>query len=420
MNHKAWRVGVWHERNFRLLFIGQTVSSFGNTLTPVALAFAVLDLTGSASNLGDVLGAGATALLVFLLIGGVMADRMPRRTLMVGADAVRGGAQLALGLLLLTGHPSVATLAGLSATIGMATAVFMPASTGLLPSLVKKEYLQQANALQQTSSAAAGIAGPAAAGISVATVGPGWAIVADAGTFFVSVAMLSLVRLQGVPRAVSQNWLRDLHDGWKDFWARDWFRDIVLGASVFNLLFATYMVLGPVASRRYYGGVEAWATVATAAAIGSVVGGLIAVRLRPRHPLRLAVAVAALASLAPLAFAGLLPVAVIAVAAALGGGGIIFFQSLWETSVQRHVPEQMLSRASSYDWSGSLIAYPIGLAIAGPVAAAAGPRLVLLGVGGLDMILLAVLFLLPSVRSLSDETSAPTHDAPSAATAPPT
>jgi MFS family permease len=392
---------VWRERNFRLLFIGQAVSSLGNTLVPVALAFAVLDLTGSASDLGYVLGAQAAAVVVFLLIGGVIADRVSRRALMMAADTVRGLAQLVLGLLLVAGHPSVLTLAALGAVVGMGEAVFMPASTGLLPSLVTDEHLQQANALMQTSSAAAGIAGPAVAGVCVVTVGVGWAIVADAGTFFVSVAMLAWIRFSHVPRAAAQHWLRDLREGWQDFWSRAWFRDVVLGAAVFNLLYGMYFVLGPLASRRYYGGAAAWATISTVAGIGSVLAGLAAVKLRPRHPLTLALAVAALAFLAPLAFASLLPVPVIAVTAALGAGGVVVFSSLWQTSVQQHVPERILSRASSYDWFCSLMAYPVGLAVAGPLASAIGTRLILLAVASLMAVVLAALLLVPSIRNLT-------------------
>ena len=325
---------------------------------------------------------------------------------MAGADAVRGGAQLALGLLLVTGHPPVLTLVVLSAVIGMAAALFMPALTGLLPALVKPEHLQQANALQQTSSAAAGVAGPAAAGVCVVTVGPGWAIIADAGTFFVSVALLLMIQFSQVPRAASQNWLRDLHDGWRDFWGRDWFRDVVIGASVFNLLFAGYVVAGPVASQRYYGGAAAWAAVSTVSAIGSVLGGMLSARLRSRRPLRFAVAVSGLACLAPLAFGALLPVPVIAAGAAVGGAGLIVFNSFWQTSVQRHVPDQMLSRASSYDSFGSFLTFPLGLAIAGRIAAAAGPRAMLLGIGALTIVETAILLSVPSVRNLTDASHA--------------
>jgi len=281
----------------------------------------------------------------------------------------------------------------------------------LLSALVKRDDLQQANALQQTSSAAAGVAGPAVAGVFVATIGAGWAIVADAGTLFVSVVMLSLIQFRHVPRARPENWVRDLRDGWQDFWARDWFRDLVIGASVFNLLYAVYLVLGPVMSRRYYGGVGAWASTATAAAIGSVLAGLVATRLRPRYPLRLAVPLSGLFFLTPLAFAALLPVPVIAASAAIGGGMLVIFTTLWLTSVQQHVPDQMLSRATSYDWFASLITYPVGLAIAGPLAAAAGPRRVLLAVGVLLIIETCLLTAVPSIRNLSNAIPAAAADA---------
>ena len=191
--------------------------------------------------------------------------------------------------------------------------------------------------------------------------------------------MLSLIQFRHVPRARRENWVRDLRDGWQDFWARDWFRDLVIGASVFNLLYAVYFVLGPVMSRRYYGGVGAWAITATAAAIGSVLAGLVATRLRPRYPLRLAVPLSGLFFLTPLAFT-----------------------TLWLTSVQQHVPEQMLSRATSYDWFASLITYPVGLAIAGPLAAAAGSRRVLLAVGVLLIIETCLLTAVPSIRNFSN------------------
>jgi predicted MFS family arabinose efflux permease len=279
-----------------------------------------------------------------------------------------------------------------------------------LPALVNPEHLQQANALQQMATEAAGIAGPAVAGVFVVTVGPGWAIIVDAGTFFVSAAMLMLIQLSHVPRATGQHWLRDLHSGWTDFWARKWFRDVVIGASVFNLLYAAYVVAGPVAARRYYGGAAAWATIITVGAIGSVVTGAVAVRLRPRHPMRFAVLASVLACLAPLAFGTRLPLAVIAIGAALGGGGLIVFSSLWQTSLQRHVPEQMLSRASSYENFGSFLTFPVGLAIAGPLTGTVGPRAVLLASGILTITETAVLIAIPNVRNLTDEASATSED----------
>jgi MFS family permease len=393
-------VGALRERNFRLLFVGQTASALGNTLVPVALSFGILDLTGSATDLGFVLGAEVLTLVVFILVGGVIADRIPRRTLMVSADLLRGSAQLAVGILFLVGHAPLVAFIALNALIGVGAALFQPASSGLTPALVKPEDLQQAIGLQQTSSAGAGVVGPAVAGILVVTVGPGWAIIGDAATFFVSVILLAQLSLVAIPRPERQHFLRDLHYGWKDFWGRKWFRTVVISASLFNCLYSAYVVLGPVASREHYGGAGAWAIIATSSGVGAVLGGLIATRIKPTHPLRVANLVCACMGFAPIALASELSVPVIAVAAALGGASIIIFETLWQTSVQRNVPEKVLSRASSYDWFGSLIASPIGLAVAGPLSTAFGLSPILYFIGGLLVVVFAVTLAFPSVRDL--------------------
>lgn len=396
-------MGALRESKFRLLFIGQAVSSLGNSLVPVALAFAVLDLTGSASDLGYVLGAEAVGQLTFLLIGGVVADRISRRAVMIASDSVRGVAQLFLGILLVTAHPALTVLVGFSTIVGSASGMFQPASNGLMPAVVSDEYLLQANALRQTASAAAGLAGPPIAGVFLFTVGPGWALIVDAGTFIVNVAMLAQIRFPDARTSHQQHWVQDLLDGWKDFLARTWFRNVVLGASLLNFLFATYFVLGPLMAKHYYHGATAWAIISTSMAAGSVLAGLITTRLRPRRPLRTAVLFVALIGLSPLAFAGLLPIPVIAIAAALTGAGLVIFGSLWQTSVQRHIPAHMLSRASAYDYFCSLIATPIGLAIVGPVAAVTSPRLILLSASGLSTLVVIGMLLAPSVRNLKDQ-----------------
>jgi MFS family permease len=393
-------MGALRERNFRLVFIGQTVSALGNTLVPVALSFAVLELTGSADDLGLVLGSGAIAMVAFMLIGGVIADRLPRQAMMIAADTCRCGSQLALGVLLVADRPSVLLLAGLTAVAGAAGALFTPAAAGLTPALVPPEYLQQANALQQTTMAAAGIAGPAVAGLLVVTVGAGWAIIADAVTFAVSAGLLLRLRLAQAPRQERERWIRDLRDGWTDFWGRNWFRAVVLSFAGINLLYAAYLVLGPLASRRYYDGAATWAAVCTASGVGAMVAGLIAARLRPRYPLRAAALFALLGGLAPVAFSALMPIWVVACGAALDGAGIVLFESLWQTTVQRHIPEQMLSRASSYDYFASYSAIPVGLAIAAPVAGALGLRPMLLMIAVGSFLLVLAMLAVSSVRHL--------------------
>jgi TRAP-type C4-dicarboxylate transport system permease small subunit len=202
-----------------------------------------------------------------------------------------------------------------------------------------------------------------------------------------------------VPRPGS-GWIADLREGWHDFWSRSWFWTVVLAFALVNFLFAAYMVLGPVASKRYYDGAATWAILGTAMAVGSVAGGIIAIKLTPRHPLRLGLPVTALVALMPLALAARLPVAAVACAAAVAGAGLIIFATLWQTSVQRNIPEDRLSRASSYDYLGSLIAAPVGFAVAGPAESAIGLPAALLGVGGLIIAVTGLLLLIPAVRGL--------------------
>jgi MFS family permease len=396
-------MGALRERNFRLLFIGQAVSAVGNTLIPTALAFAVLDLTHSSADLGYVLGAEAAAQAVFLLAGGVIADRISRRVVMLGADSIRGSAQAALGVLLITGHPSVWLIAALAVVQGLAGAVFNPASTGLTPAVVSPANLQQANQIQQLASSGAWVAGPALAGLLVVAASPGWAILADAVSFAISVVFLAKLNLTAVPRLSRQRFVTDLREGWAEFRSRTWLWAIVAASAVFNFLVTAYFVLGPVVSQRSYGGAAAWATVATVMGVGSIAGGLFALRLRPGRPLLLAVSVSCFLPLPSLAFAAGLPVPAIAVAAALCGIGLTVFDSVFTTTMQQQVPERVLSRVSSYDWFVSLVVYPVGLAAAGPVGAVLGIHTVLWATGLVELAAFLALLLVPSIRQLTSE-----------------
>jgi len=399
-------MGPLRERNFLLLFIGQSVSGLGNALVPVALAFALLDLTHSAADLGYVLGTEAAAQVVFLLAGGVIADRISRRAVMLTADVVRGAAEAVLGIILVTGHPSVWVIGLLAAVQGVAGAAFLPASSGLVPSIVSPENLQQANQLQQVGGAATSIAGPALAGVLIVTTSPGWAILLDAASFGVSVLLLAAMRIDSVPRPAPRHFLVDLREGWDEFRSRKWLWSMVVAFSLVNMLFGAYSVLGPAASQRYLGGAAAWATVATVGGVGSVAGGLLAARLRPRHPLRAGVCAAALVGLAPLAFAAGFPLAAIAAVAAVAGTATIIFLSLFNTTMQRQVPGEALSRVSSYTWFGALIAYPLGLAIAGPVVSVLAIRVALLGVGSLMILAIVPLLAVRDIWRLTDESPA--------------
>lgn len=395
-------MGALRERNFRLYFIGQTTSAIGTAMVPVALAFAVLRLTHSAGDLGLVLTASAVSQLVFLLAGGVVADRVARRLALLGSDAVRFAAEAALAAVLIAGRPTLLLVIALVVVQGAASALFLPASTGIVPALVADTHLQAANSLLQTAYAAASVVGPALAGVLVVVGSPGWALAVDAGSYGVSVVTLAIVKLDRVERADGRRFFADLRDGWNEFRSRDWYWKTVAGAAVFNMLFAIYVVLGPVASVRYYGGARAWAVIATAAGVGSVAGGVVATRIRVRHPLRVAMPVIIPFAFAPLAVGARLAVPLVSVAAALGGAGLVIFSSLWETAAQRQIPEELLSRVLAYDWFGSLLAFPIGLAVAAPLAGVAGLRPVLVVSALLEIGSVVVMMAVKSIWNLVD------------------
>ena len=362
------RLRALEERPFRLLFAGQAVSLLGDGMVGVALAFAVLELTGSATDLGIVLAARTIPLVLFLLAGGVWADRLPRRALMVTSDLVRLAAHGAMAALLLAGAAQVWSLAVLAAIAGAASAFFSPAITGIMPAVVSAERLQQANALRGLAEAAGRIAGPALAGVIVVATSPGWALAVDAATFGISAVFLALIPLPAHVAVAAKSFLADLRDGWDDFRARTWLWTTVASVTVGNMLFAAYFVLGPLVAERELGGAGAWATIVTGFGAGLVAGGVVVLRYDPGRPALVATLAVALYTL-PLAFLAIpAPAAVTAAAGLLAGGGLVVANTLWETTQQRHVPPELLSRVSSYDWFGSLALVPVGMLMWGPIA----------------------------------------------------
>jgi MFS family permease len=412
-------VRALRERNFRLLFIGQATSALGDRFVPVALVFAVLRLSHSAADLGYVLGTQALAQVAFFLVGGVIADRFSRRRLMMGADCFRGLGEVVLGASLITAHPAIVFVAVLGAAQGIGGAMFAPAASGLMANVVPRDNLHQANALIQTASAVAAVAGPAIAGVCVVTIGAGWAILADGATFLVNVLALSFINVEMPKRAKTLSMIGDLRAGWTEFWSRRWFRMLVVGASLFNLLYGAYAVIGPVASLRLYSGPAMWVTASSAAGFGAIAGGLAVSAMRSRREWRLAAAVPliGLYALAPLLIALHLDIAAVAVAAALGGAGMTAFGAIWSTTVQQQIPEHLLSRVISYDYFGSLVAAPIGLAISGALIAVVGVKPLLWVVAAVQIATIVVLALNPNVRAVGrpEASAADTASAPDAA-----
>jgi MFS family permease len=388
------------ERNFRLLWVGQTTSALGDSFIPVALAFAVIDLTGSRSDLGFVLMAGVIPRVGLVLVGGVWADRLRRQVVMLSADATRCITQALVAAVLLSGSARIWHLIVLSAAYGAATAFFSPAETGLIPATVAPEGLQQANALMGLSRSAAWVIGPAVSGGLVALSSPGWAFAVDAGSFAVSAASLALLAVPAMETVARTRFFEELREGWHELRRRTWVWSSVLYFGLWNLAVAPVWVLGPFVAARSLGGASAWGVIATCAAIGSVLGGTLALRLAPSRPLLVGYVALTAMALEPAALARPFPVYVVAATALVGVSTLSLANTLWQTTLQAHVPVARLSRVSAYDWLGSLVFTPIGYAVAGPLSNAIGVRATLLGSAAILGSSGFVVGLLPDVRSL--------------------
>ena len=374
------QLGPLRERSFRFLFLGRTTSFIGNAFANVALAFAVLDLTGSKADLGFVLAARSLPQVLFLLVGGIWADRLPRHRVMVVSNVVSGLSQGAIAVLLLTGQAEVWQLLVLAAVNGLSSAFFFPAATGIVPQTVPQRMLQQANAILRLGQNASWIGGAALGGLVVAATSPGVGIAVDAATFFVAAVLLAMIRIPATLRMEASNFFAELRDGWREFSSRTWLWVIVLQFGFVNaMILGVEGVLGPAVAKEHLGGAAAWGLILTAQSLGLVAGGLLLLRLRPRR-LLLAGTLAFLLTIPfPLGLAGPLPVVALILLAALAGIGLETFGIMWDTTMQQEIPQEKLSRVYSYDALGSFILIPLGVAIVGPVSEVIGTRDTILG-----------------------------------------
>ncbi|HEV2029943.1 MAG TPA: MFS transporter [Candidatus Dormibacteraeota bacterium] len=386
------------ERNFRLLWIGQGVSSIGDSLVIIALAFATLSVAHSASALGLVLALSTVARVVALPIGGVWSDRLPRQLVMLTSDGVRAAVQVIVGALLITGRAQLWHLVIGAIVYSLADGFFMPASGALVPQTVSAERLQQANALMGLSRSVTQVGGPAVAGVLVAVFGPGWVFVIDAGTFAVSAISLSLLRVPPITGKAQASFWTELADGLRAVTSRRWYL-LNLGAhALWNFAIAAFFVLGPIVAKNKLGGPSAWGLIGASMGVGAILGGLTALRVMPRRPL--VVANLALILTAPqlLALAVPLPTAAIMGFCVVGWAGLTFLNEVWFATVPQLIPAAVLARANSIDWLLSIIAMPIGFAVSGPVADRIGIPTTLVAAAVIMAVPCFLVVLIPGVR----------------------
>jgi MFS family permease len=402
----AGRLPALREPAFRNLFAGQALSRLGDRIAPIALAFGVIQSGGSAADLGLVVAAGTVPFALFALAAGVWADRIPRRRVMIASDAVRAVVQVATGVLLLTGSAEVWMLAALAAVYGTGDAFFWPAMNGLLPETIASDRLQEANALLGTAQSSSNILGPVIAGVLIALVDPGGAILLDAATFVASIAFLARL----VPRALEagepavdeEGFFEQLRGGWREVRSRAWVWTVLIALAAYHVIvLPAVFVLGPILSERELNGASDWAVISAGFGVGSVVGQVLIYRLPFRRPIRAAVIGLVIASTQAAIIGSGLPVVAIAALEAVTGVAVSLAFTLWETSLQQHIPSRALSRVSSYDFTASAGLMPIGLALAGPLADGIGLHaalrlMTLVGVAS-ALACLAV----PSVRALA-------------------
>ncbi|HYM52818.1 MAG TPA: MFS transporter [Candidatus Dormibacteraeota bacterium] len=388
------------ERDFRLLWIGQTGSAIGDALVGVALAFAVLGVGGSAADLGLVFAAYSLPRVILTLAGGVWSDRLPRQRVMVACDLVRAAGQAVVAPLLITGNAETWHLIGLAVVMGGASAFFTPASVGLMPQVVSRARLQQANGLVSISQSAAHILGPLLAGLIVATVGAGWAFAIDGASFLVSAGFLLAMRVPPMAVAVRRSFLAELGDGWREVVSRSWVVACILTFSLSNISLAAFQVLGPLVALRDLGGAAAWGVVVGGGAIGGLIGGAVSLRWKPARPLVFGFALMIVAQLQLLLLIPPFPAPVVAIGAMITFAAIVISNTFWDTMLQQHIPAQALSRVSSYDWMGSLTFQPIAFVAVGPLSAEIGIEATLVVAATIGVMVNAAVLLVPSVRRL--------------------
>jgi MFS family permease len=396
------RFGPLRERQFRLLWLGRTGSAVGDSLIPVALIWAAgPDLHGGATGVGIVLACYTLGGASVTLAGGVWADRVSRRTVMIAADLVRLGTQSLTAALLFSGTAHIWQLAVLQGLAGAAGGLFNPAAKALIPQTVSAGNLQQANALISLPRSVTNVFGPALSGVIVAVAGAGWVFAIDAASFLVSVIFVSAMRIAPYARPAAQRFWRDLADGWREVRRIRWLSAGFVGYAVGNFGVGLYIVVGSLVAIHQLGGAPAWGLIVGSAAFGGVLGGFIAYRIRPGHPVAMAFAIWTLCALPAFALIRPFPLPVVMATAIVFGGSILVGNTLLETAMQQEVEPGRLARVMSIDLLVSLSLMPAGQALAGPISTAIGPEATLVLAGALMCLPnFLVLVLVPEVRSV--------------------
>ncbi|QWB26989.1 MULTISPECIES: MFS transporter [Streptomyces] len=398
---------AWAGRNYSLLTAAAVVTNLGSHGALVAAAFAVLETGGDSGDVGLVAAARTLPLVLFLLIGGAVADRLPRHHVMVAANALNCLSQAAFAALVLTGQPLLWQMMLLAALGGTGQAFFGPAAEGMLMSSVDGEQAGRAFAVFRMAMQGAALGGAALGGAMVAAIGPGWVLAADAAAFALAGALRAFLDVGHIaPRAPGGGMLADLREGWREFAGRPWLWAIVLQFSIANaVVAAAEAVYGPLVARDHLGGAGPWGLALAAFGAGTVAGALLMTRWKPRRLLLAGTLCVFPLALPAAALAVPVPVGVLFAVMFVAGATVEVFGVSWMTALHQEIPEDKLSRVSAYDWFGSVALSPLATAGAGPAEEAFGRTTALWGCAGLVVLVTAAALCVPDVRDLRRRTT---------------
>ncbi|MEU4132816.1 MFS transporter [Streptomyces wuyuanensis] len=396
----------WAGRNYSLLTAAAIVTNLGTHGALIAAAFAVLESGGDGGDVGLVAAARTLPLVLFLLIGGAIADRLPRHRVMVAANALNCVSQAAFAVLVLAGDPQLWQMMLLTALCGTGQAFFNPAAEGMLMSTADGEHASRAFALFRMAMHGAGIGGAALGGAMIAAVGPGWVLAIDAAAFAVAGALRAFLDVGHIPaRAPGGGLLADLRDGWKEVTSRPWLWSIVAQFSVVvAVVGAADAVYGPLVAEESLGGARPWGLALAAFGAGTLGGALLMMRWKPRRMLLVGTLCVFPLALPSAALAVPVQIGALIVVMFVSGVAIEVFGVAWMTTLHQEIPEEKLSRVSAYDWFGSTAMLPLSTALAGPAESVFGRETALWGCAALIVIVTALVLLVPDVRNLTRRT----------------
>ncbi|HUZ55426.1 MAG TPA: MFS transporter [Streptosporangiaceae bacterium] len=402
------RFPVLSNRNFRLLLADRLLAPMAATFSLVGVSFAVLAATGSTADLSYVIAAQAAPSLVFLLVGGVIADRIAPQLVIVAANVMVAAGEGTFGILVLTSHPAVWVMIALELMTGTGVALFYPASMALLPRLVTTEQMREASAISRLTMNAAMMAGAALAGECVALFGAGWALAVCGVGMFATVPLLLAIKAAPLDRPETAgghehapSMFRELREGWSEFRSHTWLWATVLQFTVVLAAWCGgFQVLGPAVARAHLGGAAAWGLISAAEATGLIVGGLVSLRWSPSRPILYVVLIGAAIAISPLSLAMLLPLPVICVTSFLLGVAIETMAVLWTVTMAAKIPADKLARVSAYDGLGTTMGMPVGALVAGPLASRIGVPATQYGAAAITLVASALALIPRDVRTM--------------------